>query len=70
MATNNEAQVQDIEIRLSENFRAVMLQEVLTPRFLNFSFLYQWRHFIAANIQKTDLASRAREDRVSVAIII
>ena len=70
MATNNEAQVQDIEIRLSENFRAVMLQEVLTPRFLNFSFLYQWRHSIAANIQKTDLASRAREDRVSVAIII
>ena len=33
MATNNEAQVQDIEIRLSENFRAVILQEVPISRF-------------------------------------
>ena len=30
MATNNEAQVQDIEIRLSEKSMLVMLEEVLT----------------------------------------
>lgn len=38
MATNNEAQVQDIEIRLSEKFMLVILGEVLKPRFFSSRF--------------------------------